>query len=110
MKVASLLALLVAVACHGGESARSPGAEHDACAIGTRATRPCAPPFTCKLLQVPRRAAGAGDDSFLSDDGGPCGGVAGFHCADGLVCDLPEDQSMMSDGMGQCARSSVCAR
>ena len=106
-----LLALVAVVACRGAESATtSPGTEKDVCAIGSRTTRPCAKPFTCKPAPLAPRAAVAGDDSFLSDESGPCGGVAGFHCAEGLVCDMPQDQETMSDGMGTCARSSVCSR
>ena len=109
--VARLLGLLVVVACHGvGSPATSPGVEKDVCAVGARTTRPCASPFTCKPVSVSPRASVVGDDSFVSDDTGPCGGVAGFHCAEGLVCDMPEDQGMVADGMGSCARSSVCSR
>ena len=112
MRFAALLSgLLVVVACHGADSPKtSPGSEKDVCAVGTRTTRPCAKPFTCKPVPVPPRTAVVGDDSFVSDESGPCGGVAGFHCADGLVCDMPEDQGTMSDGMGTCARSSACSR
>lgn len=105
-----LFVLLALAACHGTPSATSPGTEKDVCAIGPRTTRPCANPFKCKPVQVAPRTAVAGDDSFLSDEGGPCGGVAGFHCADGLVCDMPPDQEMASDGMGNCARTSACSR
>jgi hypothetical protein len=108
---ALLLGVFVVVGCHGAESpSTSPGTEKDVCAIGSRTTRPCAKPFTCKPVPLAPRAAVAGDDSFVSDETGPCGGVAGFHCAEGLVCDMPVDQEMTSDGMGTCARSSVCSR
>jgi hypothetical protein len=45
-----------------------------------------------------------------SDIGGVCGGVAGFHCAEGLECQLPPDQTTAADGMGSCVRVSQCVR
>ena len=112
VRIAALLSgLVVLVACHGAESpSTSPGTEKDVCAIGTRATRPCAKPFTCKPQPPAVHAAVAGDESFVSDEGGPCGGVAGFRCADGLACDMTEEQAAAGDGMGSCARTSVCSR
>ena len=63
-----------------------------------------------QALVGPRPSGDAGSDPFLSSEGGACGGVAGYHCLDGLDCDMTPDQSAAADGMGQCARASVCAR
>lgn len=112
MRIAALLSgLVVVAACHGADApSTSPGTEKDVCAIGMRSTRPCAKPFTCKPVALAARAVVAGDDSFVSDEGGPCGGVAGFRCGDGLGCDMTDEQAAAGDGMGNCVRTSVCSR
>ncbi|MBO9547449.1 Kazal-type serine protease inhibitor domain-containing protein [Caulobacter sp.] len=42
-------------------------------------------------------------------EGGMCGGFAGFQCASGLVCQMPDGQCHVADGSGTCRRPpQVC--
>jgi hypothetical protein len=85
--------------------------EGEACTPG--GTPRCATGLRCNEQPYTRpvRAPGASHGpSEPSDVGGSCGGVAGFHCAEGLACVMPPDQVMVADGMGSCALRGVCAR
>jgi hypothetical protein len=89
-------ALAVIVACKDA-NAPQPANAGDECAIGGRVTRPCAGALTCKaqpFTAPPPMASGeVQSPEKPSPLGGGCGGVAGFHCADGL---------------GSCVQSSKC--
>lgn len=81
------------------------------CAIGTHVTHRCSDGLTCKEEPYTPLARAPGEmqsPEKPSDVGGSCGGVAGFHCGDGLVCDMTPEQQMTADGMGSCARESKC--
>jgi hypothetical protein len=42
-------------------------------------------------------------------EGGLCGGIAGFQCASGLVCQKPAGQCHVADGAGTCRKApQVC--
>jgi hypothetical protein len=104
-----VLGLFVVGGC-AGAAAIGPGTarEGDRCGRGPDlgpAAR-CAEGLHCQPKEPPTQAKSA--DRFLSNAGGPCGGVAGFHCVDGLECDLPA--TAPADGMGVCIPASVCAR
>ena len=45
-----------------------------------------------------------------SPAGGPCGGVAGYHCAEGLTCEMTAEEEATDDGMGTCRAPSDPAR
>ena len=111
-RVASVLAGVLLAACSPPQApVARPADVGDTCAIGQRTTAACLPILACVPKPVaPRPSGDAGSDPFLSSEGGACGGVAGYHCLDGLECDMTPDQSAAADGMGRCARTSVCAR
>lgn|SRR6185312_10928929 len=109
---ARLAALFFIVACKSiSAPAGPPAGAGEECAIAGRATHPCRSGLTCKEAAytpppvVPGETRGPDKPSAL---GGACGGVAGFHCADGLACDMPPEQANAADGMGSCARMSTC--
>ncbi len=86
------------------------GSEGDVCKVGDRVTRQCRSPLTCTLQPYapPNNPPGVHGPEAPSDVGGACGGVAGFHCADGLECAMSAEQERVADGMGACARASKC--
>lgn len=44
-------------------------------------------------------------------EGGMCGGIAGFQCADGLYCNMSVEMQHVADGTGVCRkRPQVCTR
>ncbi|MBP7704811.1 MAG: Kazal domain-containing protein [Caulobacter sp.] len=44
-------------------------------------------------------------------EGGMCGGIAGFQCADGLYCRMTPEMVGVADGAGTCAkRPQICTR
>ncbi len=82
------------------------GLEGEPCAIGDRAVRQCGRGLTC--VAKPHRPFDDKEKQILSADGSPCGGVAGIQCADGLGCQLKDDDVMRADAMGTCRQESVC--
>ena len=103
-------AAFLLAACRGADSPKTSAAGEE-CAIGARATHPCASGLACK--EAPYAPPTFAPDEPHGPDkpsgvGGACGGVAGFHCADGLACDMTPEQASAADGMGSCARMSTC--
>jgi hypothetical protein len=122
--LASVLSLgSLGMACTPGSDQSTPSAplplpqrktiafEGEACTPGS--TPRCADGLRCKEQPYTRPLLEGGtlhSPSDPSDVGGSCGGVAGFHCADGLDCTMAPDQEMVADGMGTCALHGLCVR
>lgn len=108
MRLVGLLVMLAA--CKDADSPKTSVAGEE-CAVGTRVTHPCATGLTCRENPYTPPTFAPGETrgpEKPSDVGGACGGVAGFHCVDGLACDMTPEQASAADGMGSCARSSTC--
>jgi hypothetical protein len=107
---------LVLCACKGAESPNvPPGTAGEQCAIGNRVVRTCAAPLRCETEPFglpPEMHVGETmrTPDLPNGEGGTCGGIAGFHCVEGLVCDVPENQRMAADAVGTCTRVSTCRR
>jgi len=44
-------------------------------------------------------------------EGGMCGGIAGFACADGLYCQMSPRMQQIADGAGKCrVRPQMCTK
>ncbi len=82
----------------------TPGASAPRCADGLR----CVEQPHQKL--PPREPGKVNPPEQASDVGGSCGGVAGYHCAEGLDCSMAPDQVMVADGMGTCTLHGICAK
>src|SRR5262245_8060292 len=82
--------------------------EGDAC--GGKRQIACDHDLECREQRggVASRPPESKNDQFLSDVGGPCGGIAGYHCLEGLACDMTAEQDATEDGMGACAYRHVC--
>jgi len=109
--VALFVVLAVLAACHGAEAPSTPlGQQGDTCKVGERVERQCQNPLVCTLqpYTAPANPPGVHGPDLPSDEGGACGGVAGFHCAEGLACSMAPDQVLVADAMGSCARVSKC--
>lgn len=107
------VAVIALFSCKDAESPRAePGSAGDPCAIGNRAIRACGGTLKCTpqpYTPPPPVAPGEFKGPEKPNDiGGNCGGVAGFHCVEGLACDMTPEQETASDGMGSCARASKC--
>lgn len=101
---------LVLFACKGADSpAVDFGKEGDECAVGSRTTRSCGDGLHCAPKPYAPVPSGKGP-SEPSPEGGSCGGVAGFHCADGLACHVDDDKLMVADAMGTCVRAYACVK
>ncbi len=110
MSMRLVLLLITIAACKDVDSPKT-SAGGEECAIGARTTHPCATGLTCKESSYTPPTFAPGEvhtPDKPSGVGGNCGGVAGFHCADGLACDMTPEQASASDGMGSCARMSTC--
>jgi len=111
MNARFVFACALVLSCKGADTPQ-PAAAGEECAIAGRQTHPCAHGASCveaPFTPVPALSAGeVRGPEQASGVGGACGGVAGFHCTDGLACDMPPDQANAADGMGTCARKSVC--
>jgi hypothetical protein len=108
-----ILVSLAMAACEG-EPPKAPGEEPadagEVCAMGGRATRTCRPGLRCKskiASSAPMTLKERGEDAFSSVAGGPCGGIAGYHCVEGLACDIGSEPAR-ADGMGTCVSTNVC--
>lgn len=112
MRVPHLLCLLALAGCPEppvAPAATAPvaqGLEGEPCAIGDRVVRQCGPRLTC--VAKPHAPFDPQAKQILSADGSPCGGVAGIQCAEGLGCQLKDDDVMAADAMGTCRQESVC--
>jgi len=90
---------------------RTTAFEGESCTPG--GTLKCANALQCKPQPYTKPVLEAGatrSPSDPNDVGGACGGVVGFHCAEGLDCVMPPDQVMVADGMGTCAVKGICTR
>jgi hypothetical protein len=111
MELRGFVALLFLCGCTPAESPGRPAAqEGDRCAIGADTLATCAPMLTCKIQPHASVPLGPHGPETASGEGGSCGGVAGFHCAEGLDCKMSDEQSRAADGMGSCATVSKCVR
>lgn len=86
---------------------KSPVKQANLCGIGSSA-RACSAGEVCQKLTVAKLADAEAPPRGPSFENGSCGGVAGFHCADGLECQMPQDQQYVADGMGTCVIDSKC--
>ncbi|CAN5568284.1 hypothetical protein BH09MYX1_BH09MYX1_24430 [soil metagenome] len=102
-------ALALVFSCKGANSTMDTASEGEACALGSRTTKTCSGTLHCAPKPYAPVASGKGP-SEPSPEGGSCGGVAGFHCADGLACHLEEKDQVVADAMGTCMRESVCVK
>ncbi len=97
-------------ACKGADSpSADPAKEGEACAEGSRTTRSCAEGLHCAPKPYTPVPEGKGPES-PSPEGGSCGGVAGFHCAEGLACHVDDDKRLVADAMGTCLRAYACVK
>jgi hypothetical protein len=64
----------------------------------------------CKEDETPLPPVSDAGSQYESGVGGPCGGVVGYRCQEGLVCNMTAEQESISDGMGQCGRKATCVR
>ncbi len=105
-----LVLVVFFVACKGADSPSvDPGSEGDECAIGSRTTRTCGDGLHCAPKPYTPVPGGQGP-SAPSPEGGSCGGVAGFHCAEGLTCRMEEKDKAVADAMGTCTRAYACVK
>jgi hypothetical protein len=107
-----LVLALSSGACRGAESPPPLGGAGETCKMGEHVVRECEGALRCvpRTYSVSQAPSGVHGPQVASDIGGVCGGVAGFHCAEGLECQLPPDQTTAADGMGSCVRVSQCVR
>jgi hypothetical protein len=86
--------------------------EGDACAPSaageSAAVTLCGEGLHCQRKDVPPKKPGGPADAFEVDGGAACGGIAGYHCREGFVCEEPPNSP--ADGMGTCVAPSICAR
>lgn len=105
-----LASALFAVGCKGaGSPSMDTADEGDECAVGSRITKTCSGTLHCAPKPYSPVPGGQGP-SAPSPEGGACGGVAGFHCAEGLACHLAEKDLLTADAMGTCMRASACVK
>lgn len=99
-----------ALACKGaGSPSMDTAGEGEQCAVGSRTTKTCEGALHCAPKPYTPVPSGKGP-SEPSPESGACGGVAGFHCADGLTCRVEEKDQLTADAMGTCMRESVCVK
>lgn len=107
MKPFTFLVAFVLVACGKTNPPKAPS-ESIVCGTGPHAIT-CGPGFFCgheqksgipEMTDPPPRGP--------SSEGEPCGGFAGYHCGDGLDCEMAPAQAMAADGMGTCVSAWKC--
>src|SRR5450432_2453620 len=107
----TLLVAISALACANSSDPKSPTEQGKTCGSGTNAIV-CAPNQLCGHGPAPpslnRTEPVRPEDPIGSDVGGSCGGIAGYHCRDGLVCAMDADQQYVADGMGTCVLPWTC--
>jgi hypothetical protein len=102
-----LFAAIFAIACAKSPDPKSPAKQAKLCGLGETA-HACALGYYCQTLIPAPSYNDPPPPNGPSYVGGGCGGVAGFHCADGLFCQMPDDQQYVADGMGTCVANSQC--
>jgi hypothetical protein len=101
---------LVGLGCRGADSpSMDTASEGEECAVGSRTTKTCGGTLHCAPKPYTPVAGGQGP-SAPSPEGGNCGGVAGFHCADGLACKIDDKDQLTADAMGTCIRAYACVK
>jgi hypothetical protein len=102
---------LFALACAKSPDPKSPSNQGKTCGSGSNAIV-CAANQFCGHGPAPpplnRTAPVRPEDPVGSDVGGSCGGIAGFHCRAGTICQMSPDQDMAADGMGTCVLPWTC--
>jgi hypothetical protein len=103
-----LFATILAIACAKSPDPKSPSKKGELCGLG-EAARVCSPDEYCSRLVPAPSYDDAPPPNGPSYFKGPCGGVAGYHCAEGLFCQMSDEQKYVADGMGTCEANAGCA-
>jgi hypothetical protein len=110
-----LLILLLTIGLLGCPPAAAPpplGGEGETCQLGAKIVRECEGLLRCvpRTYAVSQAPSGVHGPEMPSDIGGACGGIAGFHCAEGLQCEMSPEQAGTADALGVCVRVSRCVK
>ncbi|MEO7109623.1 MAG: hypothetical protein ABI183_04210 [Polyangiaceae bacterium] len=99
---------VLAFACAKSPDPKYPIKPAELCGLGPSA-HVCPRGSVCQQLIPASSVANAeAPPRGPSSVGGSCGGVAGFRCAEGLICQMAADQQYVADGMGTCMADSQC--